>query len=114
WISRIDDNRTDVMLFCEPGAAPRRSRIGRLKNSVTSSLFAGGGVNHLRIRSRNRNRPDRSDVHSVENRLPGTAAIHRFPHSAVRRAHVISVWLAHHASDSCYPSAAMGSQKSPA
>src|SRR5580658_2660913 len=79
---------------------PTSATVGRLIHSVAVGDvgahvgFTRADVNDSRIAWRNRDRTDRTDILSVENRFPGSPGVTTLPNAAVNRAEIEMVRFA--------------------
>ena len=111
-IARIHRQRGNLLPVSEPKMGPRLSRIGRFVNPVADGKvgpvqsLSTPDVNDVRIGRRNRNRADGLCRLLIEDRIPGTPVVIRFPYSAIYLPHVEDIWLAGNAGSSACPSPA--------
>src|SRR5581483_3704449 len=79
----------------------------------THVRFAGADVERVRRRGRQRDRADRGDALSVEDRLPGTAGVFGLPHAAVYGAEIEMPIVAGNAADREHAPAAKRTDETP-
>src|SRR5262249_36954180 len=109
----------DLLRLVESDVRPALAAVGRLVHAVALRDvgahvgFAGADVDHVRIRLRDRERADRADRLRVEDRLPRSSGVVRFPHSAVDAAEVEMLRLAWDSTDSEYAAAAKRADQPP-
>ena len=102
WIARIDSNLRNLLPVAKAEVRPRLSGVRGFVNPVayrkvrTLQTFAAPDVNNVRIRRRNRDRPNRSGRLIIEDRRPGAPIIVGLPHAAVHRANVENIRLTRH------------------
>ena len=78
---------------------PRRSIIHGLVNPIAIGnvgidvIFSAADINDVRVRGRERQRPDRSHRLAVKDGFPCGAAVGRLPHATAIRAKVINGWI---------------------
>ena len=90
-IGGADDDRSDVVRVAQADVGPRLPAVGRLVHAVAARLFAGAGVDDLRIRRRDGERADGRHAGPIEDRRPRLPGVRALPDAAARRAEVVGV-----------------------
>src|SRR5688500_18072440 len=87
-VKRMHDDAPDVMRVAKPHVLPRLSAVGRLVDPITprGALsvigFSGANPDDVRISWIDRDIADRNRTLTVEDVLPGRAAVHGLQESA--------------------------------
>ena len=104
-VLRIDHDARDLAGVTEAHELPRLAGIGRevhaapVDDVVADVALARAHPDEVRVRRRERDRPDRGRRLVVEDRVPGVAPVGGLPHAARRRADVVDLRLAGNAGD---------------
>jgi hypothetical protein len=115
----MNDDAADLLRVGESDARPRLPAIDRFEHPLALRdigahvRLARSDVDHLRIRRRDRNRPDRTDRLRVEDGMPRAAGIHGLPHSAIHAAEVEVLRLTRDSADGEHASGAERSDEAP-
>ena len=112
-VFRVDTHAADLPRIAQADMLPVFACVGRFVNAVAmrdvaaNRRFAHPDVDHVGVRKRNVDRPDRAGLDEfVRDRLPIHTGIRRLPNAAARRAKVINVRLRRHARHRRHPPAA--------
>ena len=112
-IARIDDDRRDVVDISQSDIHPSHAGVSGLVDSIAFQIFTCADIDHIRIRSRDRQCADRRHMRVVKNRLPNPPAIHGLPQPAARRAEIIARRLAGNSCDRCNSTGAVRANETP-
>src|SRR6185436_6699343 len=119
-VFRVDADARDDPRVVQAGVLPGAAGVGRLPDAVAlghvaaDGLFAGAGVDHVRISRRDRDGADRAAEGAVRHVLPGAPPVRGLPDAAAGAAEIVGVALARDAGHRRRPAAAIGADLAPA